>query len=83
MKDHEIREFVDHLTRTAQYYKDCDCLREAISRVVKEHLVNASIEEAKEYQKDSQGRCIHCQGWGCRQCCSSDEEIRQRQGIFS
>lgn len=23
-----------------------------------------------------------CEGWGCQLCCSSDAEIRSRQGIF-
>lgn len=24
-----------------------------------------------------------CQGWGCTKCCSSEQEIRSRQGTFS
>ena len=23
-----------------------------------------------------------CQGWGCTKCCSSEQEIRSRQGTF-
>lgn len=27
--------------------------------------------------------CNDCQDWGCTKCCSTDDEIRAKQGIFS
>lgn len=42
MKDHEIRELVNELTRVAKTYHGAGCLREVISRTVKEALKNAT-----------------------------------------
>lgn len=41
MKDHEIRELVNELTRVAKVYYGAGCLREVISKTVKEALKNA------------------------------------------
>ncbi len=30
----------------------------------------------------SSGSCPDCQGWGCWTCCTSEQEIRSRQGTF-
>lgn len=38
MKDHEIAEFVNELRDTAVKHKDCQSLREAISKVVRKNL---------------------------------------------
>lgn len=38
LKDHEIRELVNELTRIAKVYHGAGCLREVISRTVKEAL---------------------------------------------
>ena len=27
--------------------------------------------------------CNVCQDWGCHECCNTDEEIRNKQGMFS
>jgi hypothetical protein len=34
-------------------------------------------------EDDENSATCDCEGWGCSSCCSSDAEIRQRQGIFS
>ena len=31
---------------------------------------------------ESGATCPNCQGWGCSKCCSSEAEIRAKQGIF-
>lgn len=71
MKDHEVREFVDRLTATALKHAGCDSLRAAISKEVKGTL---------DSHKEPTG--CDCQGWGCMKCCSSEAEIRARQGTF-
>lgn len=38
LKDHEVREFVNELRDTAIKYKDAQCLRGAILRVVLKHV---------------------------------------------
>jgi hypothetical protein len=39
------------------------------------------IEELQARAKTTHG--CSCQGWGCYSCCSSEAELRQRQGTFS
>ena len=48
MKDHEIRELVNELTRVAKVYHGAGCLREVISRTVKKALA---------HEKDTSG-CV-------------------------
>lgn len=47
-----------------------------------EHGVKVDWQEAFVTVLTKPSEC-ECKGWGCRKCCSSDAEIRQRQGVFS
>ncbi len=50
-----------------------------IESAVAPYPVNTAV---KKYQRDKAGNCFACSGWGCWQCCSSEQEIRARQGIY-
>ena len=48
---------------------------------VKTKTVEKIVKIFSIYEKEF--NCDNCEDWGCEKCCSSQEEIRNRQGIFS
>jgi hypothetical protein len=39
------------------------------------------VLELLESEFGIKNKC-ECEGWGCRKCCHSEQEIRSRQGIY-
>ena len=40
-----------------------------------------ALKGYETYTRLQKEKCM-CDGWGCTYCCSSDAEIRARQGVF-
>lgn len=67
-----------------------DKLLELLESIARTHPNNDVATDAKELHMDIQDlqslakpSGCSCQGWGCYSCCSSEAELRQRQGTFS
>lgn len=48
-----------------------------------EEIIQLYNEVRKRHNKASLVPECSCRGWGCWNCCNSEQEIRSRQGIFS
>lgn len=47
-----------------------------------EEIIQLYNEVQKRNNKTSLVQACSCGGWGCWNCCSSEQEIRSRQGTF-